>query len=53
MYLCETCDATFVRPKLFEERHGLATPPFEKFACCPNCNSLIIRQKERRNRYAK
>ncbi len=53
MYLCETCDATFFRPKLFVERHGLNIPPFEELACCPNCNSLAIRQKERRKRYAK
>lgn len=53
MYLCETCDTTFIRPGTLIERHGFEEPPFEKLACCPRCNSTELRMTERGKRYAK
>lgn len=38
-YRCETCKKIFNSPKFYEERHGLDSPPYERVAVCPNCQS--------------
>ncbi len=36
-YTCLDCGITFDEPTQWEERHGLNTPPYEKFSGCPAC----------------
>ena len=42
MYKCADCLKSFSEPEYFEERHGLDTPPYERFACCPGCKSTDL-----------
>ena len=39
MYRCENCDNLFEdgEQAVWEERHGLDTPPYEKWSGCPIC----------------
>ena len=41
MYKCENCGHLFEEGEqaVWEERHGLDTPPYEKFSGCPICKS--------------
>ncbi len=39
MYKCEDCGREFDEPDIITETHGLSSPPFEKVAVCPYCNS--------------
>ncbi len=39
MYVCEDCGCEFYEPHIYEERHGLPSPPYEQFAVCPRCYS--------------
>jgi hypothetical protein len=36
-YTCLDCGETFDEPKKWIERHGLDSPPYEKFSGCPFC----------------
>ena len=40
MYICENCGHLFEEGEqaVWEERHGLDTPPYEKWNGCPVCN---------------
>lgn len=46
MYHCIDCDRDFDEPKEYEERHGLDTPPYEKFNGCPYCGGAYETIKE-------
>lgn len=39
MYYCNECNKKFLFPVNIIEFHGLDTPPYEKYNCCPYCNS--------------
>ena len=49
MYICDYCEAEFEEPEVFYERHGLSTPPYEKFYVCPFCGSGGYFEKEEKN----
>ena len=36
-YICIDCRRQFDEPRVYEERHGLETGPYEKMSCCPFC----------------
>ena len=36
-YICLNCGSLFDEPKPFVERHGLDTPPYERWNGCPEC----------------
>lgn len=38
MYICRECEKTFEEPEVYEERHGLDYPPYEKWTVCPHCH---------------
>ena len=42
MYYCTDCKKKFFDPKIYFERHGLTTPPYEKIMLCPYCESEDI-----------
>lgn len=37
--MCNDCGAVFEYPDVYEERHGLSSPPYERFLVCPECRS--------------
>jgi hypothetical protein len=37
MYICNECGLVFEEPYVYEERHGLDHPPYEKWSVCPRC----------------
>lgn len=37
MYICLECGYIFDSPKIYSEKHGLDTPPFEQIEGCPKC----------------
>lgn len=39
MYVCIECGETFDRAEHVIDRHGLDTPPYEEYDCCPHCFS--------------
>ncbi len=39
IFRCNTCQKSFRNPKIYYEKHGLATVPYEAVAVCPHCNS--------------
>ena len=39
MFKCRECGCEFDEPHTYEERHGFAHGPFEKFSECPHCGS--------------
>ncbi len=47
MFYCEECYFTFTKPRVYVERHGLSSPPFEKVFACPKCGGLCIEEKRR------
>lgn len=42
MFICNECGEVFEEPKVFEETHGLDTPPYEKWYLCPHCGDTGI-----------
>lgn len=38
-FFCKKCEKIFDEPKVYEEKHGLDTPPYERVAQCPMCRS--------------
>lgn len=36
-FRCSGCDTYFDSVKIYEEKHGLDAPPYEKRAVCPKC----------------
>ena len=36
-YFCKDCNKFFDAPKIYEERHGLDNPPYERIVTCPWC----------------
>lgn len=36
-YICIDCRRQFDEPRVYVERHGLETGPYEKISCCPFC----------------
>ena len=36
-YICIDCRRQFDEPRVYEERHGLETGPYEQMTCCPFC----------------
>ena len=47
MYECQDCGHIFEFTVLSIEKHGLDTPPFEKFGKCPVCSSGFFREIKR------
>ena len=43
-YTCLECGVEFDEPRDYEERHGLDSPPYEKWAGCPACGSAAFVQ---------
>ena len=43
MFLCLECQNIFDEPKTYIETHGLDTPPYEKFSCCPFCGGDYVK----------
>ena len=41
IFLCYDCDATFHEPKIWTNRHGLDTGPYENYAGCPLCGGAF------------
>lgn len=41
MFRCVDCGSTFEEPKIRYEKHGLDSPPYEAWMCCPHCNGDI------------
>lgn len=39
MFVCIECGEIFEEPIYWEERHGLSSPPYERFSGCPSCRS--------------
>lgn len=37
IFLCYDCNLTFDEPKIWTNKHGLDTPPYEEYAGCPFC----------------
>lgn len=42
MFICCDCENVFDEPKIFIQRHGLDTPPYEQYAGCPYCGGVFI-----------
>ena len=42
MFLCLECDGLFEEPKVYQETHGLDSPPYEEFAGCPYCGGSFV-----------
>lgn len=38
-FFCKDCARYFDKPKYCEEKHGLGSPPYERIAICPICES--------------
>ena len=38
-YRCCDCESEFSELKIYTERHGLDSPPYETWEGCPNCGS--------------
>ena len=36
---CNDCGKFFDKAKIYQERHGLDAPPYERFAVCPRCGN--------------
>lgn len=49
MYYCTDCKKKFFDPKIYFERHGLDSPPYEKIMLCPYCESEDIAYIEARH----
>jgi hypothetical protein len=43
MFVCRECKNLFEEPKTYFETHGLETPPYEKFTCCPFCGGTYVK----------
>lgn len=41
MFRCIECGQTFNTPKTRYEKHGLDTPPYEEWDCCPYCGGDV------------
>lgn len=42
MYICLECEDIFSTPKLFTDKHGLDTPPYENNWGCPYCGGNYV-----------
>ena len=41
MFICYECEHIFSEPKIWTEKHGLDTPPFEHYSGCPSCGGAF------------
>ncbi len=39
VFRCNNCNREFETPHIYEEKHGLDNPPYERVAVCPDCKS--------------
>ena len=46
MYYCLDCGGRFETAAVFNETHGLTSPPFEEVRCCPLCGGLKIEEEK-------
>lgn len=37
-FFCKKCHRLFEKAKIYDEKHGLDAPPYERIAVCPICN---------------
>ncbi len=42
LYYCLNCHSLFTYPKLYVEKHGLDSPPYEEIDVCPYCHCSDI-----------
>ena len=42
LFICTECGCLFEEPVEWEERHGLDTPPYEKWSGCPQCHGNYV-----------
>ena len=40
-FLCCECNLIFDEPKVWTNKHGLDTPPYERYAGCPVCGGTF------------
>ena len=45
MYICNKCHFEFDKPSFLIETHGLSSPPYEKVATCPLCESTSFSKR--------
>ena len=38
-FFCKGCNRLFDTPEIYDEKHGLDSPPYERVAVCPHCKS--------------
>ncbi len=38
-FICRNCNKRFSVAKIYEEKHGLDSPPYERIQICPRCES--------------
>ena len=38
-FFCKGCNRLFDTPRIYDEKHGLDAPPYERVAVCPVCRS--------------
>ena len=41
MYRCTDCKKKFRKGKVYFEKHGLDSPPYERFIICPDCGGIL------------
>ncbi len=38
-FICTDCNKHFCFPEIYQENHGIDSPPYERVSICPNCKS--------------
>lgn len=46
MFICYECLNVFDEPKIWVEKHGLYTPPYEHYSGCPYCGGAFTEAHE-------
>jgi hypothetical protein len=41
MFICYECEHIFDEPKIWTEKHGMDTPPYEHYSGCPFCGGAF------------
>ena len=45
-FVCCECGHVFSSPRKITEKHGLDTPPYETYYCCPVCGGAYVETKK-------
>lgn len=46
MWICCDCSHIFNEPRIWVEKHGLPTPPYEIYSACPKCGGAFAEAYE-------